>query len=192
MVRPAHGAAAHRAAAHGAAALGAAGRRGHAAAASPVGGLVGCAPATLLHPVKGDACGRFSPAPGFGDQGCWRRTVLPVLSQAAWRPTTAGASTAQGPSLAAALPPPLSSTLASSFASLPTTVTSLLPLSSLLSSTTSLTSQQQRLKARGAPGIEPFEPSWMVVDEFSGGSAAKAFYRDVKPLTPSEMAKRHN
>jgi len=30
-----------------------------------------CAPPTLLHPVKGDACGRFS-ANGFG-RGCWAR-----------------------------------------------------------------------------------------------------------------------
>ena len=30
-----------------------------------------CASPTLLHPVKGDACGRFSPN-GYG-RGCWSR-----------------------------------------------------------------------------------------------------------------------
>ncbi len=34
-----------------------------------------CAPPTILHPVKGDACGRFG-ADGFGS-GCWKRTRNP-------------------------------------------------------------------------------------------------------------------
>lgn len=33
-----------------------------------------CVGPTLLHPVKGDACGRFS-ANGFG-RGCWKRQMV--------------------------------------------------------------------------------------------------------------------
>ena len=44
----------------------------------------GCAPVTLLHPVKGDVCGRFSPAAGFG-RGCWSRSTVSLLSAEGWR-----------------------------------------------------------------------------------------------------------
>lgn len=45
---------------------------GGPAAVAVAGGssAAGCAPPTLLHPVKGDACGRFSPKFGLG---CWKR-----------------------------------------------------------------------------------------------------------------------
>ena len=38
---------------------------GKVAGAKPNGAVAGCVGPTLLHPVKGDACGRFS-ANGFG------------------------------------------------------------------------------------------------------------------------------
>ena len=46
-----------------------------------------CVKPTLLHPVKGDACGRFS-ADGFG-RGCWKRVKNP-----AWKGHGQGDATA--------------------------------------------------------------------------------------------------